>query len=86
VILRVRFHEERANITTPITTEASPLAPMADVNSFCAVVTSTDSDNTILSRHLNDRFAPKNETARAVGAAAWGAGVPAMDGRWERVA
>jgi hypothetical protein len=32
------------------------------------------------------RFAPENETARAVGAAAWGAGVPAMDGRWERVA
>ena len=39
-----------------------------------------------LTASLNDRFAPKNETARAVGAAAWGAGVPAMDGRWERVA
>jgi hypothetical protein len=35
-------------------------------------------------RHF--RFVPVNETARAVGAAAWGAGVPAMDGRWERVA
>ena len=35
---------------------------------------------------MTGRFAPKNETARAVGAAAWGAGVPAMDGRWERVA
>jgi hypothetical protein len=32
------------------------------------------------------RFVSLNETARAVGAAAWGAGVPAMDGRWERVA
>jgi hypothetical protein len=32
------------------------------------------------------RYVPMNETARAVGAAAWGAGVPAMDGRWERVA
>jgi hypothetical protein len=28
------------------------------------------------------RNGSKNETARAVGAAAWGAGVPAMDGRW----
>jgi hypothetical protein len=35
-------------------------------------------------RHVSK--VPKNETARAVGAAAWGAGVPAMDGRWERVA
>jgi hypothetical protein len=32
------------------------------------------------------RYVPMNETARAVGAAAWGAGVPAMDGRWERFA
>ena len=32
------------------------------------------------------RLVSKNETARAVGAAAWGAGVPAMDGGWERVA
>jgi len=41
-------------------------------------------DSSRTSRHV--RFVPENETARAVGAAAWGAGVPAMDGRWERVA
>jgi hypothetical protein len=59
MIPRVGFHEERANRTTPITREASPLAPMADVNSFCAVVTSTDNDKTILSQRSNDRFAPE---------------------------
>ena len=34
---------------------------------------------------VNVRFGSKNETARVVGAAARGAGVPVMDGRWERV-
>jgi hypothetical protein len=44
------------------------------------------SNSDIARRGRHFAFVPLNETARAVGAAAWGAGVPAMDGRWERVA